>query len=155
MFTKKKLDIRDEENDPRNIHVNMYNYTKSFKRLLSITLIITITAFGILSIGLFGSYSGFEDRINESGTYIELYGSDCEGRYDYTPAPEHICLLFIPSDDGAPLGITIGELINHHYIIAGWFVIGTIIILIAVICTIIYFIKMKGPLAETLHQYIQ
>ena len=141
MFTKKKLDISDEENDPRNIHVNMYNYTKHFKKFLGTTLTITIAALGILLLGVFGSFSGFEDRISESGTYIELYGSDCEGR-GYEPSPEQTCLLFIPSDDGAPLGVTVGELINHHYIIAGWFVIGTIIILIAVICTIIYFIKI-------------
>ena len=154
MFTKKKLDISDEENDPRNIHVNMYNYTKNFKKFLGITLSITVIAFGILLIGLTGAYYGFEDRISESGTYIELYGSDCEGR-GYEPTSEQTCLLFVPSDGGAPLGVTVGELINHHYIVAGWIVLGCIVLAIALIWTIVYSRQMKEPLDETLHEYIQ
>jgi hypothetical protein len=154
MFTKKKLDIRDEENDPRNIHVNMYNYTKNFKKFLGTTLTITVIAFGILIIGLTGAYYGFEDRISESGTYIELYGSDCEGR-GYEPTSEQTCLLFVPSDGGAPLGVTVGELINHHYIVAGWIVLGCIVLAIALIWTIVYSRKMKEPLDDTLHEYIQ
>ena len=154
MFTKKKLNISDEENDPRNIHVNMYNYTKKFKGLLRGTLAVTIVALGILMSGLIISYAGFEDRISESGEYIELYGSDCAGRgYDVQDSAN--CFLFVPSDDGAPIGVTVGELIQHHYLIAWWFVFGFIVLAIALTWTIVYSRQMKEPLDETLHQYIQ
>ena len=30
MFSKKELNIQDEENNPRNIQINMYSFTKAF-----------------------------------------------------------------------------------------------------------------------------
>ena len=154
MFTKKKLDISDEENDPRNIHVNMYNNTKKFKGLLRGTLAVTIAALGILIAGLLIGSIGFEDRISESGEYIELYGSDCAGR-GFDVEANYTCYLFVPSDGGAPLGVTVGELISHHYMTLGWIIIGCIILAGALVWTAVYSRKMKEPLDETLHQYIQ
>ena len=155
MFTKKKVDISDEENDPRNIHVNMYNYTKKFKGLLIGTLIVISIALAILIIGILIGSIGFEDRISESGTYTELTGSDCAGRGYDVEDWEGTCYLFVPSDDGAPLGVTVGELIQHHYFTTGWIIFGSIILAIALIWTSVYSRQMKEPLNDTLHEYIQ
>ena len=156
MFSRKKLSVNEEEDNPRNNQVNMYFATKKFTKLVSLSFTLTICSLIILGIAIFTGYYGFEDRISQSGTYITLYGSDCEGRGYEVTNDKFECLLFIPSPDfESNIGVTIGDIINQHYGTVFWIGIGFIIMTIALIGIIVNYRPMAKPLRETLHQYIQ
>ena len=68
---------------------------------------------------------------------------------------ENLLSISIRNLSSSCLHIAVNELINHHYIVAGWIVVGCIVLAISLIWTAVYARQMKEPLDETLHQYIQ
>ena len=156
MFSRKKLSVNEEEDNPRNNQVNMYFATKKFTKLVSLSFTLTICSLIILGIAIFSGYYGFEDRISQSGTYITLYGSDCVERGYVVTNDEYQCFLFIPSPNSElNIGITMGEIIAQHYVTVLWIGVSFIIITIVMIGIIVIYRPMAKPLRETLHQYIQ
>ena len=60
----------NEDNDTKNTQLNMYFATKNFTQIINFSMALTIITLIILGAGLVVGYSGFEDRVNQNGTYI-------------------------------------------------------------------------------------
>ena len=56
------MNIQDEENDPKNIQINMYSFTKAFRKQVRTTISILLIALAVFIIGIFIGSVGFEDR---------------------------------------------------------------------------------------------
>ena len=146
----------NEDNDTKNTQLNMYFATKNFTQIINFSMALTIITLIILGAGLVVGYSGFEDRVNQNGTYITLYGSDCEKGGHESANEEFECMLFIPSPNfESNIEVMMSEIIEQHNRTVLWLGLGFAVVVGALIVIVAHYRPMTKPLNETLHQYIQ
>ncbi len=147
--------ISGSKDDPKNNQANMYFATKNFTQIINFSLALSVITLVILGAGLVVSYYGFEDSIHQSGTYVTLYGSDCNVEGHESVNEEFECMLFIPLPNSESNEVMMGETIEQHNRTVLWLGLGFAVVVGTLIVIVVHYRPMIKPLNETLRQYIQ